>query len=39
MQILVDADITDRDEGTGGVCCTDAGTRVARTRYVDHREM
>ena len=38
MQILVDADITDTDEGTGDVCCTDAGTRVARTGYVDHRE-
>ena len=34
----MDADITDRDESTGGVCCTDAGTRVARTGYVEHRE-
>ena len=38
MYILVDADITDRDTGTGGVCCTYAGTRVARTGYVDYRE-
>ena len=37
MSILVDVDI-DRDTGTGGVCCTDAGTRAARTGYVDHRE-
>ena len=28
----------DRDEGNGGVSCTDADTRVARTRYVDQRE-
>ena len=31
-------DVDDRDEGTGGVICTDADTRVARTRYVDQRE-
>ena len=24
----MDVGITDRDERTGGVCCTDAGTRV-----------
>ena len=30
--------VDDRDEGTGGVSCTDADTRVARTRYVDQRE-
>ena len=30
--------ITDRDESTGGVCCTDAGTRVARTGCVERRE-
>ena len=33
-----DGDIDDRDEGTSGVSCTDADTRVARTRYVDQRE-
>ena len=30
-------DADDRDEGTGGVSCTDADTSVARTRYVDRR--
>ena len=25
-----DGDVDDRDEGTGSVSCTDAGTRVAR---------
>ena len=30
-----DGDDDDRDEGTGGVNCTDADTRVAITRYVD----
>ena len=30
-----DGDDDDRDEGTGGVICTDADTRVAITRYVD----
>ena len=33
-----DGDADDRNEGTGGVSCTDADTRVARTRYVDQRE-
>ena len=33
-----DGDDDDRDEGNGGVSCTDADTRVARTRYVDQRE-
>ena len=33
-----DEDIDDRNEGTGGVSCTDADTKVARTRYVDQRE-
>ena len=28
-------DVDDRDEGIGGVSCTDADIRVARTRYVD----
>ena len=32
-----DGDV-DKDEGTGGTSCTDADTRVARTRYVDLRE-
>ena len=31
-------DVDDRDEGTGSTSCTDADTRVARTRYVDQRE-
>ena len=31
-------DVDDRAEGTGGVGCTDADTRVARTSYVDQRE-
>ena len=35
---ITDGDADDRDEGTGGVSCTDADTRVARTRYVDQRE-
>ena len=34
----MDVGITDRDESTGGVCCTDAGTRVARTGCVERRE-
>ena len=33
-----DGDVDDRDEGTGSTSCTDADTRVARTRYVDQRE-
>ena len=33
-----DGDVDDRDEGTGSTSCTDADTRVARTRYVDLRE-
>ena len=33
-----DGDVDDRDEGTGGTNCTDADSRVARTRYVDQRE-
>ena len=33
-----DGSIDDRDEGTGSVSCTDAGTRGARTRYVDQRK-
>ena len=28
-------DVDDRDESIGGVSCTDADIRVARTRYVD----
>ena len=31
-------DVDDRDEGNGGVSCTDADTIVARTRFVDQRE-
>ena len=31
-------DIDDRDEGTGGVNCTNADTRVARTRNIDQTE-
>ena len=30
----MDVGITDRDERTGGVCCTDGGTRVAGTGCV-----
>ena len=33
-----DEGVDDRDEVTGGVSCTDAGTRVSRARYVDQRE-
>ena len=33
-----DADVDDRDEGTGGTSCPDADTRVVRTKYVDQRE-
>ena len=33
-----DAGVDDRDEGTGGVSCTDADTIEARTRNVDQRE-
>ena len=33
-----DGDVDDRDEDTGGVRCTDADTRVVRTRHVDQRE-
>ena len=33
-----DGDVDDRDEGTGGVSCTDADAREARTRNVDQRE-
>ena len=32
-----DGDVDDRDEITGNTSCTDADTRVARTRYVDQR--
>ena len=34
----MDVGITDRDESTGGACCTDAGTRVARTGCAENRE-
>ena len=30
--------IDDKDEGTGSTSCTDADTRVAKTRYVGKRE-
>ena len=30
--------VDDRDERTSGVSCTDADTKVARTRYVGQRE-
>ena len=33
-----DGDVDDRDEGTGGVCYTDADARVARTRNIDQRK-
>ena len=33
-----DGGVDDRDEGTGGVCYTDADTRVARTRNIDQRK-
>ena len=33
-----DGDADDKDEGTGGINCTDADTRVVRARYVDQRE-
>ena len=33
-----DGDVDDRGEGTGGVSCADADTRVARATYVDQRE-
>ena len=33
-----DEDVDDRDEGVGGVSCTDADPRVARTRYNDQRK-
>ena len=33
-----DEGVDDRDEDTGSTSCTDAGTRIARTRYVDQRE-
>ena len=33
-----DGYVDDKDDSTGGVRCTDADTRVARTRNVDHRE-
>ena len=36
--VIRDDDVDDKDEGTGGVICTDADTRVARTKYVDLRE-
>ena len=32
-----DGNYDDRYEGIGGTSCTDSGTIVARTRYVDHR--
>ena len=35
---IKDGDVDDRDEGTGGVSCTDADTRVTRTTCVDQRE-
>ena len=33
-----DGSVDNRDEYTGGVSCTDADTRVPRTRNVDQRE-
>ena len=33
-----DGDVDDRDEGTGGMNCTNTDARVARTKYVDQRE-
>ena len=33
-----DEDVDDRDEGIAGVSCTDADTRVTRTRYNDQRK-
>ena len=36
--VIRDDDVDDKEEGTGGVICTDADTRVARTGYVDLRE-
>ena len=33
-----DGDVDDRDEGTGSTSCTDADTRVVKTRHVDQRE-
>ena len=33
-----DEDVDGRNAGTGGVSCTDADTREARTRNVDQRE-
>ena len=33
-----DGDADDRDEGTGGIGCTDADTGVARTSYVHQKE-
>ena len=32
-----DGDVDDRNENTGSDSCTDADTRVARTRYVDQK--
>ena len=34
-----DGDVDDRDEGTGGVGCTDADTRVARTGILTKQKM
>ena len=36
--VIRDDDVDDKDEGAGGVICTDADTRVARTRHVDLRK-
>ena len=36
--VIRDDDVDDKEEGTSGVICTDADTRVARTGYVDLRE-
>ena len=33
-----DGDVDFRDEGTGGVSCTDADARVARPKQLDQRE-
>ena len=33
-----DGDFDNRNEGTGGVSCTDTDTRVVRIKYVDQRE-
>ena len=35
---IMDGEMDERDEGTGGVNWTDADTRIARSRYVDQGE-